>query len=55
LALFTEVPIDQPEAEIKKHAVYHEDLAFKIGESLIRTIEESLKEPIIPISESIVK
>lgn len=51
LKLFTEVPVDQPEAEMKKHAVYHEDLVFKIGEALAKTVEDFLEnEAVIPVA-----
>lgn len=50
LELFTKVPTDQPEADLKQHAVLHEDLVFKMGEALSKTVEEFLeKEPIIPM------
>lgn len=51
LKLFTEIPVDQPEAEMKKHAVYHEDLVFKIGEALVKTVEDFLEnEDIVPMA-----
>jgi hypothetical protein len=52
LDLFTKVPTDQPEADLKKYAVYHENLIFKMGEALGKTVEEFLEnEPVIPMDK----
>ena len=48
LSIFTKVPADQPAAD---HAVYNEDLIYNLGRELKRTIEEALKEPILPLQK----
>jgi len=48
--LLTDVPNDQPEAGIKQHAVYNEDLVFQAGQALAEVVKEFLeKERIVPI------
>lgn len=49
LAMLTKTPIDQPEKE-SDYAIFYEDLVFKAGEALNKTIQEFLeKEPVVPM------
>lgn len=52
LELFTKVPIDQPEAGTKQYAVFHEDLVYKMGDAMIKTVEDFIEnEPILPMAK----
>lgn len=54
LGMLTRVPTDQPETS-SKYAVYNEDLIFKMGEVINKTVQDFIKnQPVLPLEKDFV-